>query len=280
MSEAVARSLRPLSAGDLWDGRRVEEIAAGWKTPLELYRSVPSTNGRALTWARGGGPPWLTVIADEQTAGRGRRGRHWESRRGLGLWMSVVVPLATERASALPLHAGLVAAQAAEGVSGSSRQGRIGLKWPNDLYIGGRKVGGVLCEVATTESVVVGIGLNTRHASSDFGTDLEDRAISLEQAWGEPVVRLNLAKRIVKGLRAVPELDRLDDVRLAELRRRDVLGGSRVSVSTGGSGPGDAGSQWRGVAQRIDSDGALIVLGDDGRTARVTSGTVERFEGE
>lgn len=148
--------------------------------------SVGSTNDEARRLAQAGTPHGTVVVAEEQTGGRGTRGRTWHSPPGLGLYASFVLRAPAGRPFPLlhlvPLAAGLAAAEAVAEVSGRT----VRLKWPNDLILEGKKLGGVLCEGVTGEPagdyVVVGLGINIGHGPEDFPPSLRGTAISLSQA--------------------------------------------------------------------------------------------------
>ena len=156
----------------------------------EHHASLPSTNDRALAWAREGAPHGALVTADEQTAGRGRLGRRWASPAGEGLYASVVLrPAAylgglaggagwSPRWSALGLAVGL---GVRVGVSRWVPATR--LKWPNDLLVGRRKLAGVLCETrwqGATPDVVVGFGVNV--LQREFPAELNATSVAIELA--------------------------------------------------------------------------------------------------
>jgi BirA family biotin operon repressor/biotin-[acetyl-CoA-carboxylase] ligase len=221
---------------------------------VEAYASIGSTNDRALALAAKGEHGFAVVIADEQTAGRGRRGAEWRSPPGAGLWMSVVLPW-PRPVPHVTLLVGIAVAEAIEQAAGGLR---VGIKWPNDLLVGRRKLGGVLCESAGA-SVVAGIGINLRPVPG------VDRATSLEAECGKYLPPNNLAGSILTALRRCA-LDglRLEPEALAYLRDRDALAGTRVDTDEHG----------RGTARGIDADGALLLERADGSRVRVVAGSV------
>lgn len=230
---------------------------------VDTHESVGSTNDRAAELARDGAPAWTVVVANEQTAGRGRRGDSWFSPPGSGLWMSVL--LGDRRAlPQLPLLVGLACAEAIEkhldGV-------RIGLKWPNDLFLAGRKVGGVLCERAE-ETVVAGIGINLRTPGGGFEAALSMIAISLEAESGKTLLRSALAGTILRSLREILVGEGAFASALPRLEARDVLSGRGVMAER--CGPG--------IARGIDASGALVVERPDTTRVRVISGSVRLLD--
>jgi BirA family biotin operon repressor/biotin-[acetyl-CoA-carboxylase] ligase len=202
---------------------------------VRWFPEIDSTNRFAADAARAGAADGLVVGADHQTAGRGRRGRTWESPAGSGLLVSLVLrpvpPLVT-------LAAGLAAAEACEQVAGVATT----LKWPNDVLLDGRKVGGILSELVG-DAAVVGLGLNLTWAPAGA-------------AWlGPDVDRDELLAAYLAGL------DQPADV-LARYRQRCATIGRRVRVEL----PGET---VEGVAEAVDDEGRLVV---DGR--KITAGDV------
>lgn len=249
-----------------WEGEPVRVWEGLWGVAeVEAWASLGSTNDRARARARAGAPSWLVVLADEQTEGRGRSGRRWHSPRGLGLWMSFLVRRHPAGEGALtPLLAGLAAARAIEGRTGLE----VGVKWPNDLWIGSRKVAGVLCE-SVGALVVVGIGVNVRQRPDDFPPELRSLATSVEAEAGATLSRGRLAGGILDEARVLLDRPspRLDPPILEELGRRDVLGGRAVRV--GGR---------RGIGAGVDPLGRLLVETAPGDVRPVIAGHVDLEE--
>jgi BirA family biotin operon repressor/biotin-[acetyl-CoA-carboxylase] ligase len=246
-----------------WDGEPVQVWARIWRTPLlEAHDLLTSTNDRAREVADEGAGAFSVILADEQTAGRGRSGRTWHSRPGVGLFLSTLLPGSGVPPLHLPLLVGLAAARAVE--STTPRLG-IGLKWPNDLILRGRKVGGILCE-RHHGAVVTGIGLNVGHRAADFPPELAGVATSLEASAGEPVSLGSLVTSLLHELRVLCRhpADSLAQDLHEELAARDVL--RDVEVHTQMAGPG--------VARGIDTDGALLLETADGTLKRVVAGSV------
>ncbi len=159
-----------------------------------------STNTLALQCRVDG----AVFVADQQTAGRGRRGRVWESRPGLGLWCSVALAGGPE---GLNFAAPLAVLDALGGDL------PLTLKWPNDVLAGGRKVCGVLVEHRAGWTVV-GIGLNVGHAAGDFSPDLRDTATSLALATGRGWHRYAVLRQVLAAL----------DARVVQVRAGDLAG--------------------------------------------------------
>ena len=224
--------------------------------PIHWFERVASTQDLAHQLAGDGAPDGTTVVAVEQTAGRGSRGREWTSPRG-GLWLSVVLrPGAVRPTEALSLRAAVAAASELErlGVAG------VRIKWPNDLMLDGRKLGGILCEARWSGDVlgwiVVGLGLNVENT---IPAPLATVATSLHGA-GYAHSAGDLAAPVAAALRAAGSAaGPLAPAEQEAFARRDWLNGRTLE------------SPVPGVAIGVDPDGALRVRGGDGtvRTARV-----------
>lgn len=169
---------------------------------LVIFNRITSTNDFLKRLARRGAATGTVVLADEQTAGRGRMQRPWQSPPGKGLWFSVLLrpQLAPERIGIVSLAIAAVAAEAFAKVGGRE----FHVKWPNDVMFNGRKVCGILCETQIVQdeiaAVIAGIGVNVSQAEHDFTPALRPRATSLVQACGKLVDRQNLLIELLAGL--------------------------------------------------------------------------------
>jgi BirA family biotin operon repressor/biotin-[acetyl-CoA-carboxylase] ligase len=143
-------------------------------------KSCPSTNDLAKELALAGKEEGTVVIAEEQTKGRGMKGRKWHSTRKKGIYLSVILQPPHSNIALLPLVAGLAVADAVFNSVGM----RVKLRWPNDLVWGKKKLGGILCESGFSGSkanyVILGIGLNLNHGRDDFPEEIRDQATSLK----------------------------------------------------------------------------------------------------
>lgn len=231
---------------------------------LEWRPEAPSTNAVALDLAQGDAPHGTLVVADRQTAGRGRLGRVWYSPPACNLYWSLVlrpdVPSgdSTQYVSWIPLVAGVAIARALRNLE----LARVSLKWPNDIQLHERKAGGVLCERTGLRTgsgaVVVGVGLNVNSDPTTFPEEFRDHTTSLAAEAGSPFDRSRLLCEILALLE-----DRLDA--LAGERREDVVEEYRALCSTlrrrvrvhlvGGD-------TLEGTASSIGADGALRLLPD------------------
>lgn len=236
-------------------------------TDIRRFDEVTSTNEVVKKMARGGASEGLTVVAAQQTAGRGRRGHTWWSPPGGNLYLSVLLRpnVETARVPTLAPIAGVAVARALEDLGVP----RCGLKWPNDVRIDGRKVAGILAESLFTDAglaVVLGIGVNVR--APDFPPELAAIATSLHQHV--PHVDLDaVLNRILGELNRVYVvfLDRGLDAFVEEWNQRHDLAGQTVRIDTGGK-------VVEGEARGIRDDGALEVETRTGIVA-VAAGEVE-----
>lgn len=220
----------------------------------EHHQSLASTNDRAAAWLREGGPHGLLVTADTQTAGRGRNGRVWSSPPGHNLYVSLGLRVASARRdlSAVGLAVGLALYEALGPIQG------LGLKWPNDLLIGDRKLAGVLCESrwGTDVELVIGFGLNVRREGIDPA--LADIAVALDDVDIHEG-RVELLARLLAALQA-----RLDgflilgfDPMREAYEQANLQIGTRVRVTSGAD-------VFEGMALGIDEVGALQVQTEAG----------------
>ena len=232
-------------------------------------RSAEGAKAAAERSAEAGLPEGLIVVADQQTAGRGRRGRNWFSPPGSGLYVSVVLAPATSRVD--PARATMLTTLAAgvalaEGVAAATGL-HVDLKWPNDLYVSRRKLAGILAEGAPDDALVLGYGINV--AAAAFPPELGDRATSLESELGRAVDRPTVLVETLAALsRRYEDLlaGRFDAILDAWRRRAPAASGARVSWAT------NAGTQ-SGITAGIDDTGALLVKTSD-RLERIVAGEV------
>ena len=240
--------------------------------PLLFFSSTGSTNDVAATLVGAGVGEGAIVIADQQTAGRGRRGRSWFSPPGAGLYVSVVlVPgRAQSRATGLlTLAAGVALAQAVERVTGLAPD----IKWPNDLLVGRRKLAGILAEGVAAASgsalqgVVLGYGINVSVAA--YPPELDARVTSLETELGRAIDRAAVCAESLASLaEAYGRLVAADFDAILDAWRARAPGsrGARVEWDTP-SGPRS------GITEGIDGAGALLVRAGD-RVERIVAGEV------
>jgi BirA family biotin operon repressor/biotin-[acetyl-CoA-carboxylase] ligase len=229
---------------------------------LHVYAQVGSTNDKAATLAAQGAAEGTTVLAVEQIGARGRRQRAWLSPAG-GLWLSVVLrpALPTDQWPLVGFAAGVGAARAVEEIAHIT----VGVKWPNDLMIGERKLGGVLMEVRGP-AVIVGIGINANLALDAFPPDIRSIATSLLAVLARPVDLVALARALLEQCeRAYDLLAHNPEEVLASWRERDLTRGQQVRLS--------GAEDLEGVAEGVDRTGALLVRTGAG-IRRIVAGDV------
>jgi len=230
------------------------------------YEEVGSTNDVATAAADGGAPEGLVVAANAQSSGRGRLGRTWASPPDAGLYVSVILRPPPHALPLMTIAAGVAVAEGVEAASGLSPC----VKWPNDVYVGSRKLAGILAEAGSSaagEHVVVGFGVNLRPAA--YPPDIAARATSIESELGRNVDRGLVLAECLAALAT--------RYRLLQGGARDAVIAawrSRAAEHMGRPVEWDAehGAR-RGIAHDIDARGALLVRVGD-RTVRVISGEV------
>ena len=219
---------------------------------IELFDSVGSTLDIAHEIAPGAESGTL-VLADRQTAGRGRQGRRWESPSGAGIWLTLIERPHDPRAlDVLSLRCGLRAATALDAPAGA----RVQLKWPNDLYVRGRKLAGILIETRwrgnAPEWVAIGFGINVLPPDLETATGLT-----------AGTSRLQVLALLVPALReAAHAVGHLTTEEIAQFRRRDVAVAQRVKAPAAG------------VVAGIDAAGELLITQPDGIVSRHRTGSL------
>jgi len=234
--------------------------------PVYLYRTIGSTNDEAKLLAASGAPEGLVVMAEEQTAGRGRAGRSWITPPGQALAVSVVLrpDLPADRATPLIMLAGLAVCRAIEQATPLHAM----LKWPNDVLIAGKKVAGLLLETALNgdrlDYAVLGLGLNVSFAPPPEAVDFP--ATSLEAEAETEVGRLHVLRLFLEQLEQLyPQLERGDKALYHAWRTRLAMMGEPVTVRTN---QGDQSGRLQGVTP----DGALILQQAGGKTLQLLAG--------
>jgi BirA family biotin operon repressor/biotin-[acetyl-CoA-carboxylase] ligase len=237
---------------------------------------VDSTNRLTLQLAQEGAPEGTVVLADRQTEGRGRLHRVWQSPPGCNLYVSFLLrpAIAAVDAARITLMAGVAVAEA---ISFFCETG-VGLKWPNDVRIRGRKVSGILTEMRMTgdavDTVVVGIGVNVNMARADFDPEYREAATSLREETGQLCVREDAAFLLCEKLEQWYQIllsDGFMPIRSRWLALSE-MGGSIVRVLF-------QGEVQEGMFAGIDSDGALLLADALGSVRRITAGDVGIMKG-
>ena len=236
---------------------------------IEVHAVIGSTNDRARELLEEGRGEGVAVVAELQSAGRGRRGRSWSSPAGLNLTVSVGVRPRVAAGAA----AGLVPAAALAARAACRGEAEVELKWPNDLVApDGRKVGGLLVEVASEgdrlRHAVLGFGINVNWAQDELPPDLRPTATSLGALSGRSVDRVDLLRRLLQAIEI--EMAALEAGRSPLPRYREACRtlGTWVTAETP-IGP------VVGRAARIDDGGALVIETGAG-SVTVTSGELVR----
>jgi BirA family biotin operon repressor/biotin-[acetyl-CoA-carboxylase] ligase len=235
--------------------------AAPLGVPLVRLAVTESTNDVARLLASAGAREGAVVVAGRQTKGRGRLGRVWLSPEG-GLWCSIVLrPIGRTPAGLLSLAAGVAACEAIEMASGV----RAGLKWPNDVVLGDRKVGGILIEGAA-DATIAGFGINVRVPMEDLPPDAAEMATSLHLAAGRPMDREAVLEPLLERFARWYQVWLDGGTGIVEAwSLRDVTLGRPVRISM-------SGETLEGTADGVEPDGALRVREASGRTRRVVAG--------
>lgn len=253
------------------DGLDLDRIRAGLRTrfvgrTLLYVPSVGSTMDVARAEAEQGSPEGTVVLADEQTAGRGRFGRQFISPPGVNLYPTVILRPAVAPLKQLGIVASLAVARAVEEVTGL----RPSIKWPNDVLVDGRKFCGILIETDFAGSEprysLLGIGVNVNLDVARY-PEIAQIATSLAAALGRPVSREDVLAALLNHLEALYlEVQGGGSAVAAWKERLDTLG-KHVRVAA-------AGAVEEGVAEDVDRDGNLVLRRADGTTAVLVAGEV------
>ena len=254
----AAMTMTPLNARAIIDSLSVPALAM---FTVEVYDSVGSTNDVVRERLPAGDSHGMAVLAEEQTQGRGRRGRSWHSPRGANLYLSLGWRFhgPADRLSGLSLAIGAMLAEAIA----TDCDVDLALKWPNDLYYGERKLGGVLIELLSEKSgaipVIAGIGLNVNMPVEDIDA-IQRPWTDLVTARGAQVDRNGLAAQMISqvasGLSDISDGDM--GSWLERWRQRDFLLGRRVLV--------EGTPNIAGKAAGVDGNGALLVSTETGQS--------------
>jgi BirA family biotin operon repressor/biotin-[acetyl-CoA-carboxylase] ligase len=234
------------------------------------YFRTESTNEVALRLAADGAEHGTVVVAEEQTAGRGRLGRTWFSEKSTGIYISIILrpPLAPAAAPVLTLMAGLAGQRAVSSVTGLA----VDIRWPNDLLVNGKKVCGILTEMSAEvdrlHAVVLGVGMNVNH--SQMPADLEDIATSLRMEAHRGISRVQVLVALLREIERYYQL-LLKGGNKAITERWEAAStfahGKRVRVVT-------AAGEALATTTGLDPSGALKIQYDDDRQEFLMAGEV------
>lgn len=250
---------------------RMHTAWAGRK--LYFYDTIDSTNIRAKRLGEEGAPSGTLVVADQQTAGRGRRGRAWQSPAGSNIYFTIMLrpELAPDKASMLTL---VMALAVAEGICRTCKGNvKPGIKWPNDIVLDGKKACGILTEMSLSveqdsiQYLVIGVGINV--GLQQFTEEVKDTAIALEEVYGN-VGRSSLLANIMAAFEEVYDqfIAAGDLTPLCDLYNSLLVNQNRqVRVL-------DPKGEYDGTARGIRPTGELIVEKGDGSTVDVYAGEV------
>lgn len=226
---------------------------------IEYFDEIDSTNRYARALAREGAAHGTLVLADTQTAGRGRRGRGWISPAGEGIFMSLILrpDMPPDQVAKLSLLTALATANAIAMVTGLDAR----IKWPNDIVVKGRKVCGMLLEMDATadrvESIVAGVGINVHQAQ--FDSEIAHSASSLDLLAGRRISRSAVVRAFLEAFERATALD--DEAMMHAYRECSATIGQRVQVI------GLTGT-YTGTAEDITESGSLLVRADEDGTVR------------
>lgn len=242
---------------------------------LIFFASTGSTNPDAKRFAEEGAPHGTTVVADRQTAGRGRRGRSWESPAGRSIYFTIVVrpTFIPDQASMITLVMALSVAEAIHEVTGL----QTGIKWPNDIVVNGKKVVGILTEMSMTpemneiQFLVAGVGVNVNQEGvEEFPEELRGTATSLKIESGRQIDRVELLTKILARFEEDYETFERT-VNLSGLRARYE---SRLVGRDAWVRVLDPAGEYTGISRGITETGELIVEKETGETVLVYAGEV------
>lgn len=253
--------------------QKAEASASRWMDSVQLLDSVVSTQEVAKELAENGALEGTTVIAEEQTGARGRMGRKWFSPRGKGIWMSIVLrpELPLSETPQLTLLAGVAVCKAIRRVTSVE----AGIKWPNDLLAGGRKICGILLESSLREGklqyCIAGIGISANMTEADYPEHLMEVATSLRiQRGGVPVDRLELAEAVLDELERHYHLYMNQGFKpIKELwESMSVTLGRQIALNS-------PQGRVEGVVVGLDEMGGLLLRSSSGEISSVCSGEIE-----
>lgn len=249
-------------------------LAAGWIQTVDFFDELESTNDHAIRTAGDSRPHPRLVICDRQLAGRGRGANRWWASAGALTFSVVIEPLALGiPADRWPTLSVAVGGAICEALAPCIPSSDVRLKWPNDVYADGRKLGGILVEVpqVTPPRLVIGIGINVANSARQAPAEVQDRMISLADLTAHPPSRLAVLELVLRQLEA--DLRHLvsDPLSLAQKwRQRCLLAGRTMTLN-------DGIRTLTGACQGIDDDGAIRIYTEFG-PQRCFSGSVEAFE--
>jgi BirA family biotin operon repressor/biotin-[acetyl-CoA-carboxylase] ligase len=254
-----------------------EEIEPGLNTksfgrPIIFYHEINSTQDAAKELARQGAEEGTVVITEKQTQGKGRKGREWSSVPGQGIQISVILRprLRPSQSIQIPLVVGVALAEAIKVVTPLKPR----IKWPNDIMVGRKKVGGILtemiAEIDRIDYVVLGIGLNVNTPQASFPKQIEGIATSLAKELGEPVSRVKILQSFLESFEGLYKdftTSGFQTIREKWKAMSNTIG-AWVELSD------MDGDKMRGRVLDMDTEGALLLQKEDHSIERILAGDV------
>lgn len=242
-----------------------------WLDRIHCFPSLDSTNLHAKIMASQGAPNGTVILAEHQTAGRGRMGRSFHSPQGKGIYLSVILRpnCKADQLMHLTCSTGVAICNAVEQTAGI----RPGIKWINDLVCDNRKVGGILVEMSLNaqgfvDYAVIGVGINCTQTPEDFPEEIRHIAASLSTVTGKAVSIPTLAASMIAELSNLSQSLLLEkEQAMCQYRRDCITLGKDIAIHSGTD-------IKTAFALDVDSDGALVVQYPDGTEGRVNSGEV------
>lgn len=237
--------------------------------PVVYYDALPSTNLQAKLDAENGAEEGTLIVADMQTAGRGRKGRAWSSPGGTNVYFTLILKpdYAAETASGVTLAMGIAAAEGIRQTCGVKAE----IKWPNDIVVGGRKVCGILAEMSVEREfvhyIVIGVGINV--GIQEFPAEIAETAASLNRESGRQVSRSQLIVNVMKVFEEVYEVFRKDGMSGLWERYNSMLVNKDREVRVL-----DPEGEFQGISRGINEKGELLVEREDGKLVEVYAGEV------
>lgn len=245
----------------------IEDIGSRLRFNVHYVESCNSTQDIADLLACRGASEGTVVLAEEMTMGRGRLGRKWSAHRG-GLWFTIILrPKHVRGLHLLSLALGLSVVRALESLLGL----RTGLKWPNDVLYGGKKLAGILVEVKAEadkiEYVLAGIGLNV---NNNLPVELTSTAVTLKKIMGYPLPRIPILRSILYWIDEYYDVlaRGIHDKLLRDWRKYSLTIGRRVKAHT------IDGEIIVGIAENVAEDGSLIIRLDNGGKKKINAGDI------
>ncbi|QDQ02118.1 biotin--[acetyl-CoA-carboxylase] ligase [Lysinibacillus fusiformis] len=240
---------------------------------IHHFDVVDSTQTIAHKLAQEGAPNGTVIIAEDQTAGRGRMTRMWESTHGTGIWMTIIVrpDVSPQQASSFTL---VVAVAVTMAIKTLYKNVEPAIKWPNDLLINGKKCTGILTEMQAeadlVQALLVGIGINANQVETDFSPDISDKATSLRLEAGEEINRAALVATILQYLEQFTDL--FVNEGFASIKKlweeMSCTIGQRIEVTT-------IRERFEGIASGITDEGVLQLTQADGTIRTIYSGDIK-----